>query len=152
MLMGSFARTLFSRTLLPLPVLPYSGQNLHAEVLEHLVWSNASGFRFWGPLAQTNFLSALCGLPIEIQRSVVPAIPQSEVLAKCLHEISEKCGEILAELFADLLPSICREHGRKKIHKKILNIFPTAPNVILSLLQLLGLGAPTIRDSNFWGP
>ena len=62
-LMGPFARTLFSRTLLPWPILCYSVQILHAKVLEHLVSSNTSGFRFWGPLAWTNLLSALCGLP-----------------------------------------------------------------------------------------
>ena len=37
--------------------------NSTCKILEHLVWSNTSGFQFWGPLAQTNFLSALCGLP-----------------------------------------------------------------------------------------
>ena len=39
--------------------------NSPCKVPEHLVWSNTSGFRFWGPLARTNFLSALCGLPIK---------------------------------------------------------------------------------------
>ena len=62
-LMGSVARTLFSWTLLSWPILSHSGQILHSNVLEHLVWSNTSGFQFWGPLARTNFLSALCGLP-----------------------------------------------------------------------------------------
>ena len=62
--MGSFARTLFSRTLLPWPVLRYSGQFLHAKALEHLVWSNTSGIQFWEPLARTDFLSALYGLTI----------------------------------------------------------------------------------------
>ena len=38
--------------------------NSTRKILEHLVWSNTSGFRFWGPLARTNFLSALCGPPI----------------------------------------------------------------------------------------
>ena len=33
------------------------------KILEHLVWSNTSGSQFWGPLARTNFLSALCGPP-----------------------------------------------------------------------------------------
>ena len=37
--------------------------NSTCKVLEHLVWSNTSGFQFWGPLARTYFLSALCGLP-----------------------------------------------------------------------------------------
>ena len=31
----------------------HSGHILHSAVLKHLVWSNTSGFRFWGPLAQT---------------------------------------------------------------------------------------------------
>ena len=42
-LIGPFARTLFSRTLLPWPFLCYSGQILHAKVLEHLVWCPAEG-------------------------------------------------------------------------------------------------------------
>ena len=48
----------------------------------------------------------------------VPAVPQSEVLAKFFEEIGEKCGEILAKFFADFRPSISRENGRKKIHEK----------------------------------
>ena len=35
--------------------------NSTRKILEHLVWSNTSGFQFWGPLARTDFLSALCG-------------------------------------------------------------------------------------------
>ena len=55
-LMGPFARTLFSRTLLLWPILCHSGQLLLSKVLEHLVCSKTSdGFRFWGPLARTNF-------------------------------------------------------------------------------------------------
>ena len=50
--------------------------------------------------------------------SVVPAIPQSEVLAKFFEEIGEKCGEILAKFFADFRPSISRENGRTKFHEK----------------------------------
>ena len=65
-LVGSFARTLFSRTHLPYAILCYSGQTLHAKVFKHLLWSNTSGFQFWGPLAPTNILSALCGLPISV--------------------------------------------------------------------------------------
>ena len=37
--------------------------NSTCQILEHLVWSNTSGLQFRGPLARTNFLSALCGLP-----------------------------------------------------------------------------------------
>ena len=36
--------------------------NSTCRVLEHLIWSNTSGFQFLGPLARTNFLLALCGL------------------------------------------------------------------------------------------
>ena len=36
---------------------------LHSKVLEYLIWSNTSGFQFWGPLARTNFLSSLCCPP-----------------------------------------------------------------------------------------
>ena len=49
---------------------------------------------------------------------VVPAIPQSEVLAKFFEEIGEECGEILANFFADFRPSISRENGRKSFHEK----------------------------------
>ena len=42
------------------------------------------------------------------EEKVVPAIPQSEVLAKFFEEI----GEILAKFFADFRPSISRENGR----------------------------------------
>ena len=62
--MGLFARTLFSRTLLSWPILCHSGQILHSKVLDHPVWSNASGFRFWGPLARTYFCLVPCGLPM----------------------------------------------------------------------------------------
>ena len=54
----------------------------------------------------------------EMGDSFVPAIPQSEVLAKFFEELGEKCGEILAKCFADFRPSISRENGRKKIHEK----------------------------------
>ena len=50
--------------------------------------------------------------------SIVPAISQSEVLAKFFEEIGEKCGEILAKFFADFRPSISRETGRKEFHEK----------------------------------
>ena len=63
-LMGSFARTLFSRTLLPWQMLCCPVQILHEKDLEHLLWSNTSGFQSLGPLARTNFMPALCGLPI----------------------------------------------------------------------------------------
>ena len=68
--MGSFTLRVF--TLKPFPVPSTKGAltnsllfraNSTCKVLEHLVCSNTSGFQFWGPLARTNFLSALCGLP-----------------------------------------------------------------------------------------
>ena len=37
--------------------------------LEHLVWSNTAGLQFLGPLARTDFLSALCGLPKGARRT-----------------------------------------------------------------------------------
>ena len=49
---------------------------------------------------------------------LVPAIPQSEVLAKFFEEIGETCGDILAKFFADSRPSISRENGRKTFHEK----------------------------------
>ena len=63
LLMGPFARTLFSRRLLPWPILCYSRQILHAKVLEHIVWSNTSGFQFRGPLARINFCRHFVGFP-----------------------------------------------------------------------------------------
>ena len=56
------SNTLFSNTSALTSSLLFWG-NSTCNVLEHLVWSNTSGFQFWGPLARTNFLSALCGLP-----------------------------------------------------------------------------------------
>ena len=37
--------------------------NSTCKILEHLFWSNTSGFQYWGPLARTNLLSALFGPP-----------------------------------------------------------------------------------------
>ena len=56
------SNTLFSNTSALTSCLLFRG-NSTCKILEHLVWSNTSGFQFWGPLARTNFLSALCGLP-----------------------------------------------------------------------------------------
>ena len=56
------SNTLFSNTsALPSSLLFWG--NSTCKILEHLVCSNTSGFQFWGPLARTNFLSALYGLP-----------------------------------------------------------------------------------------
>ena len=56
------SNTLFSNTSALTSSLLFRGNSTY-KVLEHLVWSNTSGFQFWRPLARTNFLSALCGLP-----------------------------------------------------------------------------------------
>ena len=56
------SNTLFSNTSALTSSLLFWG-NSTCKILEHLVCSNTSGFQFWGPLARTNFLSALCGLP-----------------------------------------------------------------------------------------
>ena len=72
--------------------------------------------------AASNFFNAANPQPCARVRSwhetIVPAIPQSEVLAKFFEEIGEKFGEILAKFFADFRPSISRENGRKKFHEK----------------------------------
>ena len=57
------SNTLFSNTSALTSSLLFRG-NSTCKILEHLVWSNTSRFQFWGPLARTNFLSALCGLPM----------------------------------------------------------------------------------------
>ena len=57
------SNTLFSNTSALTSSQLFKG-NSTCKILEHLVWSNTSGFRFLGPLARTNILSALCGLPI----------------------------------------------------------------------------------------
>ena len=57
------SNTLFSNTSALTSSLLFWG-NSTCKILEHLVCSNTSGFQFWGPLARTNFLSALYGLPI----------------------------------------------------------------------------------------
>ena len=76
-------------------------------------------------------------------RDVVPVIPQSKVLAQFLQETGENCGELSAKFFADFRPSISRDNRRKKFHKKIRDIFRSAPNKVLSLLQLWELGRPS---------
>ena len=59
---GVCSNTLFSNTSALTSSLLFRG-NPTCKILEHLVWSNTSGFQFWGPLARTLFLSVLCGLP-----------------------------------------------------------------------------------------
>ena len=60
------SNTLFSNTSALTSSLLFWG-NSTGKILEHLVWSNTSGFQFWGPLARTNFLSVLCGLPTLVE-------------------------------------------------------------------------------------
>ena len=56
------SNTLFSNTSALTNSLLFK-ENSTCKILEHHVLSNTSGFQFRGPLARTNFLSALCGLP-----------------------------------------------------------------------------------------
>ena len=88
---------------------------------------------------------------VDLVGFIVPAIPQSEVLAKFLQEIGEKCGEILAKMFADFRPSISRENGRKSFHEKS-STFSTVHQIkFFSLLQLWGFGAQGfIVDEVIW--
>ena len=62
------------------------------------------------------------------EAAVVPAIPQSEVLARLLQEVAEKCCKILAKWFADFRPSIFRGNRRNKNHKKS-STFSTAHQI-----------------------
>ena len=74
--------------------------------------------------------------------------PQSEVLAKYLQDIAKRRGDILTNFsrrfwrlfFADFRPSISRENGSKNISRKLLDIFHSAPNKVLSLVHLWELG------------
>ena len=45
--------------------------------------------------------------------------PESEILAKMFANTGEKCGEKMANFFADFRPSISRKSGRKKFHQKL---------------------------------
>ena len=81
----------------------------------------------------------------------VPAIPQSEILAKFFEEIGEKCGEILAKFFADFRPSISRENGRKKFHEKS-STFSTVHQIkFFRCFNSGGLGAQQIRKKRYRG-
>ena len=64
----------------------------------------------------------------------MPAIPQSEVLAKCLQEIGEKCSEILANFFAD------SSFNQKKSRK---NPRHAPKNVFFFTAATLGAGGPS---------
>ena len=62
-----------------------------------------------------------------------PVFPQSKVLVKFVHETGEKRSESFN--FQGKCP--------QEISRKILDIFHTAPNKVLSLLQLWEVGIPT---------
>ena len=76
-----------------------SGQILHAKVLEHLVWLNTFGLRFWGPLARTNVLSALCGLPTLDDRQIAHLIWWSSTLA-----VNTLCRGVIAGDLQSAIP------------------------------------------------
>ena len=80
----------------------------------------------------------------------VLAIPQSEVLAKFLQEIGEKCGEILAKFFADVRPSISRENGRKRFHEKS-STFSTVHEIkFFHCCNSGGFGAQQLYARKLW--
>ena len=81
----------------------------------------------------------------------MPATPQSEVLAKFFEEIGEKCGEILAKIFADFCPSISRENGRKKFHEKSLTFSTVHQIKCFHCCSSGGLGAQGIAQNNSLG-
>ena len=72
--------------------------NSTRKILEHLVCSNTSGFQLWGPLARTDFLSALCGPPKNAPRFSRNSRGDFEGLTKILrnshqtsrHELADK--------------------------------------------------------------
>ena len=72
------SNTLFSNTSALTSSLLFRG-NSTGKILEHLVWSNTSGFQFLGPLARTNYLSALCGLPSVSGISIDKYLGQAEL-------------------------------------------------------------------------
>ena len=45
--------------------------------------------------------------------------PESEIQAKFFADMGEKCGEKMANFFADFRPSISKKSGRKKFHEKL---------------------------------
>ena len=61
------SNTLFSNTS-ALTILSYAGQILHARFSNTSFARTLPGFQFCGPLARTNVLSALCGLPKKVPR------------------------------------------------------------------------------------
>ena len=73
--------------------------------------------------------------------SLVPAIPQSEVLAIFLEEIGEKCGEILAKMFCRFLSCNFQAEWPQKNSRRILDIFHSAPNKVFFFFTAATLGA-----------
>ena len=61
--MGSFARTLFSRTLLPWPVLCYSGKILQARFSNTSFGRTLLGSNFWGLLLEQTFCRHCAAFP-----------------------------------------------------------------------------------------
>ena len=49
---------------------------------------------------------------------LVPAIPQSEVLAKFFEEIGEKCGEIFGRNCSQIFTMPQKESGKRSLAKK----------------------------------
>ena len=45
--------------------------------------------------------------------------PESEILAKFVADMGEKCGEKMVKSFTDFRPAISRKRGRKKFHEKL---------------------------------
>ena len=77
------SNTLFSNTAALTSSLLFRATST-CKILEHLIWSNISGFQFWGPLARTNFLSALCGLPTMTRRVLEELCTENRVREKGL--------------------------------------------------------------------
>ena len=68
-------------------------------------------------------------------------IPESEIQAKFFADTGEKCGEILAKIFADFRPLISRKRGRKKFHEKS-STFSTRDETKFFHREILGVGGP----------
>ena len=82
------SNTLFSNTSALSSSLLFRG-NSTGKILEHLVWSNTSGFQFLGSLARTDFLLALCGLP-NMSFTIYEKDPQKN----CTFAFSLECAAV----------------------------------------------------------
>ena len=79
----------------------------------------------------------------------MPAIPQSEVLAKFFEEIGEKCGEFwrnVSQIFVLQFPG----KMAAKYFTKILDIFHGAPNSVFFTVQIWGPRGPTFGGPEDW--